>query len=129
MKFILVYITAATRAEANRISQVLLREHLVACVNMVGPMASLYWWRGRLKKSREVLVLAKTRATLAQRVIQKVRALHGYDVPCVVTLPLAQGNPQFLRWIATETRTNSSAVKSRACSLNAPRSARSADPT
>jgi len=103
MNFLLVYIMASNRSEANRIGRVLLRERLVACVNIVGPISSMYWWRGRLTKSREVLVLAKTRATLAQRVIRKVQALHSYDVPCVITLPIRRGNPHFLRWLGVET--------------------------
>lgn len=103
MKFIIVYATTTNRLEANRIGEVLLRERLVACVNVVGPITSSYWWKGRIAKSREVLFLAKTRATLARAVIRKVKALHSYDVPCVVALPISQGNSAFLRWIEIET--------------------------
>ena len=107
MKFVLMYITAANRVEAKRISQILLCERLVACVNIVGPISSFYWWQGKLEKSREVLVLAKTRSTLASSVIRKVQTLHSYKVPCVVALPIVEGNPDFLRWIGTETKTKS----------------------
>ena len=103
MKFVIVYTTTTNRREAERIGQILLRERLVACVNLVGPITSSYWWNGRIAKAREVLVLAKTRATLARAVIRKVQAIHSYDVPCVVTWPINQGNSAFLRWIEAET--------------------------
>ncbi len=104
MKFVLLYITTAHRAEARRLGQTLLRERLVACVNLLGPVESHYWWQGQLENSREWLLLAKTRATLAAAVIKRVKALHSYTTPCVVTLPLAKGNPAFLTWLAAETR-------------------------
>ena len=107
MKFVLLYLTAANQTEARRLAKVLLQERLVACVNIVGPILSRYWWQGKLTTSREVLVLAKTRAALAQSVIRKVQTLHSYDVPCVVALPIIEGNPAFLRWIGTETKTKS----------------------
>lgn len=103
MKFAIVYTTTTNRRAAERIGQVLLRKRLVACVNLVGPITSSYWWQGRIAKAREVLVLAKTRATLARAVIRKVKAIHSYDVPCVVSLPISHGNSTFLRWIETET--------------------------
>ena len=107
MKFVLIYLTFANQGEARRLTKVLLQERLVACVNIVGPISSRYWWQGRLTTSREVLVLAKTRATLAPAVIRKVKTLHSYDVPCVVTLPISKGNPAFLKWIAAETKNKS----------------------
>jgi periplasmic divalent cation tolerance protein len=105
MKFLLVYITTASRAEAERICQALLQDRLVACVNIVGPISARFWWQGRIAKSREVLVLAKTRAALARAVIRKVKSVHSYAVPCVATLSISQGNPDFLKWIASETQT------------------------
>jgi periplasmic divalent cation tolerance protein len=104
MKFVLLYVTTANRAEARRIGQILLRERLVACVNLLGPVESQYWWQGKLEVGKEWLLLAKTRATLATAVIRRVKALHSYTTPCVVTLPLQKGNPDFLKWIAAETR-------------------------
>lgn len=103
MSAIVVYITAANRAEAHRLGKTLLAERLVACVNVVGPISSHYWWQGKIESAREMLVLAKTRAGLAAAVIQRVRTLHSYAVPCVVTLPIHKGNPDFLRWIEAET--------------------------
>lgn len=104
MKHVLVYITAADRREARRLAAALLRERWIACANLVGPIESHYWWQGKLETAREWLLLAKTRASHAAQVIAKVKALHSYETPCVVTLPLTAGNPDFLRWIGLETR-------------------------
>ena len=104
MNYVLVYITAADRREARRLGAALLSERLVACTNLVGPIESHYWWQGKLETAHEWLLLAKTRASLAQQVIARVKALHSYQTPCIVTLPLTGGNPDFLAWIGQETR-------------------------
>ena len=104
MNHVLVYITAADRREARRLGTALLRERLVACINLVGPIESYYWWQGKVETAREWLLLAKTRASLTAQVIARVKVLHSYQTPCVVTLPLTAGNPAFLKWIGQETR-------------------------
>lgn len=104
IKFVLVYVTASDQAEARHIGQALLRERLVACINLLGPVESHYWWKGKLETGHEWLLLAKTRATLGTAVIKRVKTLHSYTTPCVVALPLQKGNQDFLKWIAAETR-------------------------
>ena len=103
MSTIIIYITAAHRREARYLGNTLLRERLVACINVVGPISSSYWWKGKIESSREILLLAKTRARLGAAVIRRVKALHSYTVPCVVTIPVRTGNPDFLHWIEQET--------------------------
>ena len=104
MNFVLVYITASSRTEARGLGKALLQERLVACVNLLGPLESHYWWQGKMETASEWLLLAKTRATLAKAVMRRVKALHSYQTPCGVTLPLKDGNPDFLKWIAAETK-------------------------
>jgi periplasmic divalent cation tolerance protein len=104
MNFVLVYITASSRAEARKLGQTLLRERLVACINLLGPVESHYWWQGKLESAGEWLLLAKTRGALAKAVLKRVKALHSYQTPCVVMLPLKEGNPGFLKWLAAETQ-------------------------
>lgn len=104
MKMVLIYITTANRKEAKLAGDALLKERLVACVNLLGPMESHYWWQGRLEAAREWLLLAKTRANLVPAVIKAVKALHSYQTPCIVSLPLVSGNPAFLSWLENETK-------------------------
>jgi periplasmic divalent cation tolerance protein len=104
MKTSLFYITTADKKEARRIARLLLKKRLAACANILDDMESLYWWKGRLEKGREAILLVKTRRNLAKRVIAEVKAAHRYDCPCIVELPILSGYAPFLKWIEDETR-------------------------
>ncbi len=99
----LVYMTTDSLAEARKIAEVLIGERLAACVNVIGGMRSIYHWRGKIEEGEEVVVIAKTRAALVEHLTERVRAVHSYDCPCIVALPITGGNPAFLDWIASET--------------------------
>lgn len=99
----LLYVTAPNVAEAERIGEALVQERLVACANILGPIASIYWWQGKVQRDAEAVLIAKTRADLVERVVARVKELHSYTVPCVVSLAIEQGNADFLSWIAAET--------------------------
>lgn len=98
-----LYVTAANTEQAKTIGEALVQERLVACVNILAPMASIYWWQGQVQRDTEAVLIAKTRAELVERVIARVKALHSYTVPCVVSLAIDNGNPDFLAWIEAET--------------------------
>lgn len=98
-----IYITAATPEEAKAIGAALVEERLAACANILAPMASIYRWQGKVQHDTEAVLIAKTRAALVERLIARVRELHSYTVPCIVSLAIEQGNPAFLQWIADET--------------------------
>ena len=100
----LLYMTAADAEEARRIGDALVAERLVACVNIIPGMTSIYRWEGEVRHETECVLIAKTRAELVERATARVRALHSYDCPCVVALPVAGGNPEFLSWILNETK-------------------------
>lgn len=102
----LIYVTAPSRDEALRLARLLVEERLVACANVLGPITSVYWWDGKLNESSEVALLLKTRATLVEAVTARIRRIHPYDCPCVVSLAVDGGNPAFLEWIVAETVTD-----------------------
>jgi periplasmic divalent cation tolerance protein len=99
----LLYVTAASMDEARRIGRTLVEERLVACVNLIDGMKSIYRWQGAVEEGSEVVVIAKTTAGRVGAVIDRVKALHSYAVPCVVAVPIESGNPDFMKWIAHET--------------------------
>lgn len=99
----LVYMTARHATQARRLALVLVEERLAACVNILGPITSVYRWQGQIEQGREVALLAKTRATLVPQLQARVRELHDHEVPCVVALPIQGGNPDFLAWLWAET--------------------------
>ena len=98
-----LYVTAANAEQAKTIGEALVAERLVACVNILSPMSSIYWWQGQIQRYTEAVMIAKTRAELVEQVIARVKALHSHTVPCVVSLAVEGGNPAFLQWIADET--------------------------
>lgn len=103
METFLVYMTMKDRQEAERIATVLVETRLVACVNILGGCESLFWWNGAVQQESEVVMVAKTTRACLEGCVEQVKKLHSYDVPCVVAMPLAGGNPEFLSWIQTVT--------------------------
>ena len=104
MTAVFVYMTATDREEALRIGRVLVDERLAACVNVLDNMTSVYRWEGQVRQEGEAVLVGKTRAELVDALTERVRALHSYDCPCVVSWPIAAGNPAYLNWIRDETR-------------------------
>ncbi|MDX9785583.1 MAG: divalent-cation tolerance protein CutA [Desulfobacterales bacterium] len=102
MEKIVIYITVGNIEEAKKIGRKLLEERLVACVNMIDGMQSMYWWHDAIQEDMEVILIAKTTNALAAKVINQVTALHSYEIPCIVSLPIKDGNPAFLEWIEKE---------------------------
>ncbi|MFH0908099.1 MAG: divalent-cation tolerance protein CutA [bacterium] len=103
-RFCLAYVTAKDLKQARALARALVRERLAACVNILGKSESIYRWKGRLETGREVALIAKTTTTRAKRLTARVKELHTYDCPCVVIVPIVDGNPQFLKWIGEEVR-------------------------
>ena len=99
----LVYMTAGSLEEARTIGRTLVERRLAACVNIIANMNSLYMWNGALQDDREVVVLAKTAAHRVPQLVDAVREIHSYAVPCVVSLPLTGGHQPFLDWVEAET--------------------------
>jgi periplasmic divalent cation tolerance protein len=103
MEFRMLYITAANRDEADKIADALVESRLAACANILGEISSVFWWQGKLTHEREVALIVKTRAALVEAAIARVKELHSYQVPCVVALPLLDGNPDYFAWLKAET--------------------------
>jgi periplasmic divalent cation tolerance protein len=97
-----IYMTAASKAEARKIGKALVESRLAACVNILDNMQSIYRWEEKIQEDSEVVLIAKTTETLVPRLIDKVKSLHSYDCPCIVSLPVIDGYPPFLDWIKTE---------------------------
>ena len=104
MKTVLVYVTAKDAAEARNIGSFLVRSKLVACVNILDHMNSMYYWQETFQDDHEAVLMAKTTEDLAGKVIEAVRTRHSYECPCIVTLPINGGNPDFIQWIKDQVK-------------------------
>jgi periplasmic divalent cation tolerance protein len=92
--------TINDRDRAESLAKQLLEEHLVACVNILGPFTSLYHWQGDLQRDEEYLLIMKTVASREAALTARLQELHPYDVPELIVLPIVTGAPAYLRWLA-----------------------------
>jgi periplasmic divalent cation tolerance protein len=99
----MIYITVGSAGEARALGRTLVHERLAASANIIEGATSFFWWQGELQEASEALLVAKTKSALVPRVIARVKALHSYDCPCVLSLPVEDGNPDYLDWVAEET--------------------------
>jgi len=100
---VVVFITAATADEAQRIANVLVSSRKAACVNIVPQVHSIFWWQGRINYADEALLMVKTKAALLDELIGLVKENHSYEVPEVIALPIMGGNRDYLQWLDEET--------------------------
>ena len=104
---LVVLVTVGSESEAETIATALLDERLAACVTIGGPIRSLYRWQGRIADDREWQLVIKTRSDLFGVLADRVRALHSYDVPEIIGLPVTAGSPAYLEWLEEATRPHS----------------------
>ncbi len=95
----LVYMTAPTAEEAERLAVDLVERRLAAGVNILAPMRSVFRWKGAIRRSEEIPLLAQTEEGSLEALAKYVRALHSYETPCIIAVPIAAGNEDFLAWI------------------------------
>lgn len=96
---IVIFITAADNSEAELLSRALVKNKLVACVNIVEKVQSLFWWQGKVDRAKEVLLIAKSRKANLVKIIKLVKLKHSYQVPEVIALEIVGGNRDYLKWI------------------------------
>ena len=101
---IVVLVTVGSEREAETIATALLEERLAACVNVTSPVRSLYRWEGRIADDQEWQMVIKTQARLFEALAARVRALHSYDVPEIIALPVLAGTADYVDWIQNETK-------------------------
>ena len=91
--------TAGSVEEANRIAEALVQRRLAACVNVVGPISSVYRWKEKVERAQEWLLIVKTTAGAADAVGGAIKELHSYEMPECVVLPIEGGSEAYLEWV------------------------------
>ena len=94
-----VYATFGSEEEALRIGRQLVEERLAACVNVLGPCRSIYRWQGKVEEAEEVAAIFKTAADQAPLLIERLGALHSYEVPAAVAWPIVESSESYRRWV------------------------------
>jgi periplasmic divalent cation tolerance protein len=98
--YIIVLVTTANKVEAEKISQELLKEKLIACANIINPVNSFFYWSGKIDKAEECLVIMKSRMSLFGELAERLKGLHSYEVPEVLALPIVEGSKAYLSWMS-----------------------------
>ncbi|MDH5189264.1 MAG: divalent-cation tolerance protein CutA [Rhodospirillaceae bacterium] len=105
-KTIFVYVTTPNIDEALSIGRDLVKDHLVACVNIIDGVRSIYRWKDKIEDEKETVLVMKTVENNIDAVTKKIKSMHSYDCPCVVSMDIVGGNNDFLKWVGEETSLN-----------------------
>lgn len=100
MNFTLAYITAKDKEQALFLGKTFVEECLAACVNVFDNMTSIYRWNGEICTDNECVLIAKTSSEKFEKLVERVKELHTYDCPCVLSIPITKGSPQYLDWLS-----------------------------
>lgn len=101
--YIQVITTISSKVEAEKISEALIKGRLAACVQIIGPIKSVYRWKGKIENAKEWACLIKTRKTFYKKVESAIRKIHPYEVPEIIAVSIADGSKDYLKWISSET--------------------------
>lgn len=101
--YLVVFVTVKDPDEAQKISQGLLEQKLIACANILSGVKSLFWWEGKVDQADEALLVMKTQKKLFSGVVKAVKSLHSYSVPEIIALPIVAGSEDYLKWVSEST--------------------------
>jgi periplasmic divalent cation tolerance protein len=96
---IVIFITTSSIQEAQKIAEHLVAVHLVACVNIIESVQSVFWWENKVDRANESLVIVKTMKKNFKKIVKAVKSFHSYSVPEIIALPIIDGNPDYMKWI------------------------------
>jgi periplasmic divalent cation tolerance protein len=99
MTSILVFVTVASKEEARKIMRILLDQHLIACANLLGPVESQFWWKGKIDEAREYMVVMKSDEKLFKKLSEAIKQVHSYEVPEILAVPIVKGWKPYMRWL------------------------------
>ena len=99
MNILSIYAVFANSEEADRIGRTIIEERLAACINILPPMRSIYRWKGEIQTADEVAAIFKTHHWRSDALMERVRELHSYDVPCIVAWPIEKIVGSYADWV------------------------------
>ncbi len=99
-----LYITCRNTEEAFSIGKQLVTERLAACANVISGMISIFEWNGEIVEEEEAILILKSTESLYADIEKTVKAIHSYETPCILSLPITDGNPDYIQWILQNTR-------------------------
>lgn len=101
-EYIQVLTTVDSKEKAEEIARKLLDARLAACIQIIGPIRSMYWWKEEIEDSHEWICLVKTKAEIYNEVERMIKDIHSYEVPEIIAIPVTHGYDKYLKWLTTE---------------------------
>ncbi|MCS7231434.1 MAG: divalent-cation tolerance protein CutA [Elusimicrobiota bacterium] len=101
-KYVIIFVTSPVKS-VDKIINFLLEKKIVACINKIENVKSFYWWRNKICKDKEVLLIIKTKKKLLDRIIKEIKKIHPYEVPEIISFEIYKGNKEYLEWINNTT--------------------------
>lgn len=105
-KYIQVVTTISGKRGAEKIAKVLIDIRLAACVQIIGPIKSIYSWKGKIETAKEWVCIIKTRKDLYKKVEKAIKEIHPYEVPEIIAVSIVEGSKDYLKWLSSETVKN-----------------------
>ena len=96
---IIIFVTAPSVREAQKIAHTLVKEKLAACVNIISGISSVFWWEGKVDSGKEYLLVIKSKKGKFSKIAKRVKSLHSYQVPEIIAFPIICGEQKYLRWL------------------------------
>ena len=99
-----IYVTTNSHKEAKIIAEIVIREKLAACANIIGSVSSVFMWQGEVCEESETAIILKTVPALIDKLTRRIKEMHSYECPCIVALEIVGGNTDYIDWILNETK-------------------------
>lgn len=103
IEFIQVHTTVAKKSDAEKIAKTLVDKKLAACVQIIGPITSVYKWKGKTEMAKEWICTAKTKANFYKKIEKAIKEIHTYELPEIIAIPIVNGSGKYLEWVGKET--------------------------
>lgn len=100
--FALIYIITSSEEESLLIGKKVVEERLAACSNIIPSIKSFYWWDAKLEEDSESVLILKTTSKNVDNIIKRVKEIHSYENPCIISLPIITGSEEYLGWLKSE---------------------------
>ena len=105
MSAILVYVTCKNEMEASAIAHKLVSSQIAACANIIPQTKAVFKWEGEIKEQSEAILILKSQKARLEEVTERIREIHSYDLPCILSVSIEEGNAEFLKWVLCNSKT------------------------
>jgi periplasmic divalent cation tolerance protein len=97
--YIVIFVTAKDKSEADVIARRLLEKKLIACANIVSSVHSMFWWQGKIDSCDEALIVMKAMKKNFAKITKEIHAVHSYETPEIIAMPIIAGDKKYLSWL------------------------------